>query len=125
MLPAADGSPRCFQSKKLTEQAKLLKEQANAQQEQMLFRINAERDEAADKISTLKEANDTLRHELGSMMGSIPRFIDTRTREVADEKDFRATIRAEAREELSVRPPLRDAPGASGRPDASAPCRSR
>ena len=93
------------QSKKLTEQAKLLTEQGNAKEEQMLFQLNSERENAAERIQTLKDENGTLRREFSNIMQSIPRFIDTRTKEVADEKDFRKSIRTEAQEELTVRTP--------------------
>lgn len=92
----------CLQSKKLTDTAKLLKEQANAQAEQMEFRLNQEKEQAAAREASLKELNSGLRQDLNKIMESIPRFIDKRTHEVADEKAMQATIRKEAQEEIKV-----------------------
>ena len=68
----------------------------------MLFQLNSEREAAAERIQTLKDENGALRREFSNIMQSSPRFIDTRTKEVADEKDFRKSIRAEAQEDLKV-----------------------
>lgn len=92
------------QSKKLTEAAKLTKEQQEAQAEQHLFQVQKEREEAAAKEAELKELNDGLRKDFNSLMESIPRFMEKRTGEVADEKSVRSTIRQETRDEMKVSP---------------------
>jgi hypothetical protein len=94
------------QSKKLTEQAKLTKEQAQAQQEQHLFQVAKEREAAAAREAELREMNDGLRKDFNDLMESIPRFMESRTGEVVEEKEVHERIRQETKEEMKVGPSL-------------------